>query len=113
MFSKDGEKLRVWIEPCVANDAEMNLKRMDIVAKHGVITALELREWAGLKQDPQFNGVIVGGSQTGLTRSLEEAVAQVVDETWADHQADSILSQLGGRSNANRQPLFAGNGNGR
>lgn len=39
-----GEDLVVWIEPCVAHDADMRLKWVETLAKYGAVTGDELRE---------------------------------------------------------------------
>lgn len=39
-----GQEIVVWIEPCVANDAEMQLKWAQALAKHSAVTGDELRE---------------------------------------------------------------------
>ena len=43
-----GEDLAVWIEPCVAHDADMRLKWAETLAKYSAITGDELRDLSPL-----------------------------------------------------------------
>jgi len=78
MFDDD---LIIWIEPAVANDAEMELSRMTLAANSGVVGYNELRRFAGLPEQEekgQRNSLLstVGG-MTGAVQILS-AVGQGV-----------------------------------
>lgn len=51
----DDPDLRVWLEPCVARDPEMRLKRMEAGLRGGAVLVNEWREFCGLPPDPNGN----------------------------------------------------------
>lgn len=72
MFAGPREKLCVWIEPCVAHDPELQLKRWELGLRHGVVTGDEYRvrvlniEAAGLGEF-QTPAMMLPRSQRSLT----------------------------------------------
>jgi phage portal protein BeeE len=92
MFASDGERLLIWIERCTVHDAEMAVKRMDVLGKYAAVTGNELRAWAGLPEDPMFDSPI------GMADERSQAIGHTVD-----HAIGRIGIDL----------LTSGNGNGR
>ncbi|MEQ8790254.1 MAG: phage portal protein [Pirellulaceae bacterium] len=87
-----GGEIVVWIEPCTANDAEMELRRMELAAKFGALRMNELRTFVGLPEDDAFDGVLIGGRNMSTTGSIESGLRQMVGDALADIEADNILS---------------------
>jgi phage portal protein BeeE len=94
--------LVVWIEPAVANDAEMAIKKMELACKHQVVLADELRDFAGLPQDDQWANTLVGGKLSNSINMLDTIVSESVDRYQADREANRILDLM--------QPTPSGNG---
>ena len=93
-----GDGLVVWIDECVPRDAEMELKRIDLAAKSGVITANELRQFAGLPEDSQWEGVLVGGKNMSTTGPIEAGLRAMILESLGDVGADALLEQVHGHN---------------
>jgi len=98
-----GDELVVWIEPCVANDADMKFKWASLLSKSGVLTGDELRDLApfelkpggfadpvGKQRDPQVDEAMA---------KFDEAMIEVKrmnDPAWPNRVADDILGFAGG-----------------
>ena len=84
-----GEDLVVWIEPCVAHDADMRLKWAESLAKYGAITGDELRDLSPFDLTAgEFSAPVVGGRDqqlddaiAALTMEPERAVRNVVERS--------------------------------
>lgn len=85
----------VWIEECQPRDGEMELKKMELAAKHGVLRMNELRQFAGLPEDPAFQGQLVGGKDLTTTNLIERGVAEIVRGELGGAGADRILEMIG------------------
>lgn len=81
------DRLRVWIEPVVPHDAEMELKRMQILAQNGAITVNELRDWAGLP------AVDFGGVPSGDGDKFADLFGRLVDERLGRLGADAAFNE--------------------
>ena len=92
----------VWIERCQPHDAEMELRKMDLAAKHGVMRANELRQFAGLPEDPIFAHELVGGRNMRTTNLIEQAIGEMVNGRIGEIGADRILEMV--------DPSYRGNG---
>ena len=93
-----GEGLVVWIEPCTANDAEMQLKWVETLAKHSAITGDELRELSPF--DLELGDFSEPVAASGRDPQLDEAMASL-HESMADLKtfdvapyANRIASQI-------------------
>jgi len=95
-----GGGLKIWIEPAIANDSEMQLRWAETLAKHGVIRADELRRLSpfDLREDNAFDGLLVGGRNMTTTHPLEQAIGEMVTDRLGSVGADAILSQAQSRS---------------
>jgi phage portal protein BeeE len=71
-FASDGQKLVVWFDPYQPRDAEMELKRMDLLGRHGAATVNDLRTWGGLP--PVDWGDAPAGRADQLATAIEAAV---------------------------------------
>jgi HK97 family phage portal protein len=88
MFAGDGEKLLVWIEPIVVRDADMELKRFQVLGQFQAVTKNELRSWAGL---PPIKGGDVPPAQAG---KLETAFNGVIDQRIVHRDAGQVFADL-------------------
>ncbi len=85
--------VQVWIEPAVVHDIETELRKMDMAARHGVLTADELRHFCGLAKDKNFSGVLVGGKDMATTGLIERGLSEMIQNGLAAHEADQIVNQ--------------------
>jgi phage portal protein BeeE len=88
MFAADGERLVVWIEPYEPKDAELDVRRMQLVAQFGGVEVNELRTWAGLP------AVDWGNAPVSPPGGVSDALADIID---------GKLASIGSRE------LFGGN----
>ena len=90
----------VWIEPATANDAEMAHKWAETLAKHGVITAHELRRLApfALPEEKAFDGQLVGGRNMQTSGPIEAGLRAMIQDALGDVGADGILEQVHGHN---------------
>jgi len=102
IFAADGEKLVIWIEPVVPRDADMELRRYQVLGQFAAVTVNELRAWAGL---PAMAG---GDKPPGGDMSFERAFSQAVDHRIALGETRDVFYSLS-REGAERKK----NGNGR
>lgn len=79
MFAADGERLVIWIDPCVPNDAELKSKQWEVGAKFSIVTENEYRrEVLGL---PDISG---GDLRIGEASSFAEQVSRTVSHAIDD-----------------------------
>ena len=95
-----GEDLVIWIEPCVANDADMQLKWATALARHSAITGDELRSLSpfnlGLENFPDPVSKPTSQEEQNLevaTRGLKQAVLALEENPLAlpNRIADRIV----------------------
>lgn len=104
MFGADGERLVVWIEPVVPRDADMELKRYQVLGQFAAVTVNELRAWAGL---PAMAG---GDKPPGGDMSFERAFSRAVDHRIALGETRDVfygLSREGAEKRKNGNGRFA------
>jgi len=91
-----GGGIKIWLEPCVANDAEMSIKWAEMLAKHGVIKADELRRLSpfDLPEDSAFDGQLVGGRNMATFGPIESGIAAMIREQVGELGADRLLADL-------------------
>ena len=65
--------------------------KMELAAKHGVLRMNELRQFAGLPEDPAFQGQLVGGKNLLTHSRIEAGVAEFVRGELGGVGADGIL----------------------
>ena len=102
VVAPDDDRLIVWIEPAEPFDPELEHQRMTLAAQMGVLTANELRRYAGLPEDETFEGQLVGGQNLGTTGMIATGVRNLVGEAVGDYAAEGLLRRAG----------LGGNGNG-
>jgi len=91
MFAAPGE-LAVWIEPAVANDAEMELRRYQVAGQFGAVTVNELRAWCGLP--PVDWGDAPAGDMGG------DVLGKMIDDRLRRGDAERMLAGAGGNGGA-------------
>jgi phage portal protein BeeE len=103
-----GGGLVVWIEECRPRDAEMNLRWAETLAKHGVLTAHELRALSpfDLDKESSFDGVLVGGKNLTTWNPIEAGIAEIVRGELGGAGADRVLELSGANHRGNGR--FAG-----
>lgn len=79
MFSSEGERLKIWIEPYTPKDVDTEVKQLDLLGKYGCITYDEMRAWYGLPPLPQGGELLVGQAD-----SLGAAIDQRVNSTMGE-----------------------------
>jgi phage portal protein BeeE len=85
--------LKVWIEPAVADDAEMEQQRMSLAVMSGVVRANELRKFAGLPEDSWFADRIV--NEQGAGGGIEAGIRSLARNELGVMGADLLLEQIG------------------
>jgi hypothetical protein len=83
----------VWIEPCVPDDTEMQIKKLTLAAQHGALKASELREFCGLPPDPAFADALVGGRNMQTTNPIEAGIRGIIHQALAENDAAAILAE--------------------
>lgn len=74
-FSTEGEKLVLQIEPCVVHDEDLEMRKFQLLAQSGAISADELRAWAGLPKLPHG----LGGLPIPAPSSIQDALERTID----------------------------------
>jgi phage portal protein BeeE len=92
-----GGGLTIWIEPCVANDADISLQWTTLLAQNGVLTAHELRTLAplGLKVEKAFDGRLVGGENMTTSNPIMNGIRGILKAELGNLGAEQIMAQLG------------------
>ena len=79
MFAADGERLVIWIDPCVARDAELKIKKWEAGARFGVVTENEFRsEVLGLPEIA--GGDLRIGEASSFADQVSRSVADAIDD---------------------------------
>ena len=92
----DRKALRIDIEPAIADDDEMSLRRMTLAVQNQVVRSNELREFAGLPPDPEQDQVFAGVGTSRNKNPIMQGLRNLVDDAMADRESDSILEELRG-----------------
>ena len=92
-----GGGIKVWIEPCVADDAEGKLKWATLLSQNGVLTAHELRRLApfDLPNEVHFDNVLVGGRNMATTNPIERGIRAIMQDEIVEIGADQMLKEIG------------------
>jgi phage portal protein BeeE len=98
-----GGGIKVWIEPCIAKDADMALSWAMLLSNQGVLTAHELRQLSpfGLPHEKQFDNQLVGGQNMATTNPIAAGIASMVDGHLATVGAQNIIGEMGRSRNGN------------
>ena len=106
------ENLVIWIEKCIPNDSEMQYKWAELLCRHGVILAQELRALSpfNLVENDSFDGMIVGGHNMQTSGAIEAGIRQMILDQQAELAADSVLDDVKGsnRGYSPRTPFYSG-----
>jgi phage portal protein BeeE len=86
--------ITVWIEPCIADDADLSFQWAQLLSQAGAISTDELRALAPfpLPENPDLAGRLVTGQ--GLA-SFDRLVAQAVHQGIGAIGAENIMAELG------------------
>lgn len=81
IFAAPGEKLVIWIQEAKARDAELDIKRMELLIKAGAVTVNQMLTWAGL---PTIEGgdVLVEVSKVGNESPVSAAVKAITESMF-------------------------------
>jgi phage portal protein BeeE len=96
MFAADGERLAIWIEPVVPRDADMELRRYQVLGQFGAVTVNELRAWAGLPE------VDFGGVPAGQGEQVADVLGRMVDDRLGRLGAENVFATPNGKHNGRR-----------
>ena len=74
----------------------MNLRWAETLAKHGVLTANELRALSPfeLPKEKTFDGALVGGKNLSGTNPIEAGIAEIVRGELGGAGADRVLEMI-------------------
>lgn len=84
----------VFIEPCVAHDAQMELQKLTLAAQNGCLTCDELRAYCGLPEDSKFDGQLVGGQNLQGSNPIQRGIEHIVTNQISDILAERMLNDL-------------------
>jgi len=94
----------VRIEPAIADDDEMNVRKAEVLSKNGALRVNELRKMLGLEEDASFDGQLVGGKNMHTTHPIEAGIRAMIDDAYGSFEADRVLSQIPSRNNNGQLP---------
>ena len=92
------EGLWAWIEDAVPDDPEMEQQRISLAAIHGVITANELRKFAGLPEEDRWANVLVGGQNMQTTNPIEAGIKAIFHNELVNVGVEQMLEQIGAKA---------------
>jgi phage portal protein BeeE len=90
IFSADGERLIVWIEPYCPKDDDLDIRRMQLVAQFGGVELNELRTWAGLPP------VDWGNAPVSPARGVADGIASMIDSQLAAIGSRELFAKSNG-----------------
>lgn len=95
-----GGNITIWIEPCVADDADLSIQWATLLAQNGIITANELRHLspfgAALTEDKQFQNLLVGGQNMQGITPIENGIRSILHNELGSFGADKIMEMVSG-----------------
>jgi HK97 family phage portal protein len=95
-----GGGIKIWIEPCIPDDADLSLEWASLLAQSGIITANELRHLspfgAALTEDKEFLNQLVGGQNMSTTNPIEAGIKKIFRNELGAFGADKIMEMLNG-----------------
>ena len=91
-----GGGLKIWIEPCVADDADLKIQWATLLVGAGALSAAELRRLSpfSLPESDSFKGLLVGGENLGTTNLIGRGVSNMVRGELAGFFADGVVERL-------------------
>lgn len=99
MFATEGERLVLTIEPAHPRDEELELRRLDMLARYGCLEINEARVACG------FPAVSWGDAPISPANGISDGLSSMVDDALAKVGARHTFNVDGGKANGNHQPL--------
>ena len=84
MFAVDGERLVIWIEPCVVRDDETDIRKWSLLIQTGGVTFDEVRAWAADLPPLEFGGSDTIGPANGMALAVRGQLANYGLENLMD-----------------------------
>ncbi|MBU4400726.1 MAG: phage portal protein, partial [Planctomycetes bacterium] len=86
-----GGGLKIWVEPCVADDADLRIQWATLLSQNGSLSVHELRSLSpfGLSENNAFDNQLVGGENMKTLNPIQRGVERMVQNSVASLAADS------------------------